>query len=64
MVSTSPAALPGATATVGIRRGDIDAMQKSSRSLMPEQVLSDLTAQEAADLFAYLRSLGPGPKSP
>jgi hypothetical protein len=33
-------------------------MKRSNKSLMPDQVLSDLTAQEAADLFEYLRSLG------
>jgi putative heme-binding domain-containing protein len=46
--------------TVRIARGDIDELQKSPKSLMPERMLSDLTAQEAADLFAYIRSQGPG----
>jgi putative heme-binding domain-containing protein len=41
-----------------IPRTQIAALQKSTKSLMPDQVLSDLTAQEAADLLAYLRSLG------
>jgi putative heme-binding domain-containing protein len=37
---------------------EVDTMQKSPTSLMPDQILSDLTAQEAADLLAYIRSLG------
>ena len=39
-------------------------MQKSPKSLMPERVLSDLTAQEAADLFEYIRSQAVAPASP
>lgn len=46
---------------VAIARDDIDEIQISSRSLMPEFLLSDLTAQEAADLLAYLISLGTDP---
>jgi putative heme-binding domain-containing protein len=41
-----------------IARGSIAEMQKSPLSLMPDRILSDLTAQEAADLFEYIRSLG------
>ena len=37
---------------------EIDEMQKSTKSLMPDRILSDLTAQEAADLLSYIRSLG------
>lgn len=37
---------------------EIDEMRKSQKSLMPDGILSDLTAQEAADLLAYIRSLG------
>ena len=33
-------------------------LQKSPLSLMPDRILSDLTAQEAADLFEYIQSLG------
>ena len=44
-----------------IARDDIDQLQTSPRSLMPEFLLSDLTAQQAADLLAYLRSLGAAP---
>ncbi|MBI2477954.1 MAG: PQQ-dependent sugar dehydrogenase [Planctomycetia bacterium] len=36
---------------------EIDDVQKSSTSLMPERILSDLTAQEAADLLEYIRSV-------
>ncbi len=39
----------------------IEQMQKSPKSLMPDQILSDLTAQEAADLLEYVRSLGAAP---
>jgi putative heme-binding domain-containing protein len=46
---------------LSINADDIDEIQKSKRSLMPEQILSDLTAQEAADLIAYLGSLGAAP---
>lgn len=48
---------------VRIARKDIDEMRKSERSLMPERILSDLTAQEAADLFAYIRSQQAEPSS-
>jgi putative heme-binding domain-containing protein len=41
-----------------IPRDSISEMQKSLVSLMPDRILSDLTAQEAADLFEYIRSLG------
>jgi putative heme-binding domain-containing protein len=41
-----------------IPRDSISEMQKSAVSLMPDRILSDLTAQEAADLFEYIRSLG------
>ena len=43
-----------------VARGDIAEMQRSPKSLMPERMLSDLTAQEAADLFEYIRSQGAG----
>jgi putative heme-binding domain-containing protein len=41
---------------VTIPNGEIDEMRKSNQSLMPERMLSDLTAQEAADLLSYLRA--------
>ncbi|HUY31949.1 MAG TPA: PQQ-dependent sugar dehydrogenase [Pirellulales bacterium] len=40
---------------VRIARKNIDEMLKSEKSLMPDRILSDLTAQEAADLFEYIR---------
>jgi putative heme-binding domain-containing protein len=43
---------------VRIPQENIEELRKSDKSLMPDGVLSDLTAQEAADLFEYLRSLG------
>jgi putative heme-binding domain-containing protein len=46
---------------VKIPRGEIDAMRRSDKSLMPDRLLSDLTAQEAADLLAYLQSHAPPP---
>lgn len=39
--------------TVRIPRSEIDVMKKSPQSLMPEAILSDQTAQEAADLLAW-----------
>jgi len=44
--------------TVQIARSSVAEMQKSPVSLMPNRILSDLTAQEAADLLEYIRSLG------
>jgi len=35
-------------------------MRKSAKSLMPEAILSDLTAQEAADLLAWFGAGGQG----
>lgn len=43
---------------VRIPRGDIEQMRKSDKSFMPDRILSDLTAQEAADLLEYIRSQG------
>lgn len=42
--------------TLVIGRDEIDELMRSPKSLMPDGVLSDLTAQEAADLLAYVRS--------
>ena len=36
---------------------DVEKMTKQSRSLMPDQLLRDLTAQQAADLLTFLQSL-------
>jgi len=41
---------------VRLARKNIEELAKSTKSLMPERILSDLTAQEAADLFEYIRS--------
>ena len=43
--------------SVTIPAADIDALEPQRTSLMPEHLLRDLTAQQAADLVAYLRSL-------
>jgi putative heme-binding domain-containing protein len=40
---------------IDIPLADVDQLQKGTRSLMPEKILSDLTAQEAADLLEYIR---------
>ena len=42
-----------------IPRGEIEGLQPTQKSLMPEGLLRDLTAQEAADLLTYLESLKP-----
>ncbi len=39
---------------VRLKRADVEELAKSPKSLMPDRVLSDLTAQEAADLFEYI----------
>jgi putative heme-binding domain-containing protein len=41
---------------IRLARKNIEEMTKSAKSLMPERILSDLTAQEAADLFEFIRS--------
>jgi len=41
-----------------IAKDNIEQMRKSDKSLMPDRILSDLSAQEAADLLAYLRTQG------
>lgn len=43
---------------VKLSRDDIVQLQKSPQSLMPDRIMSDLTAQEASDLLAYIQSLG------
>ncbi|HEX4131250.1 MAG TPA: PVC-type heme-binding CxxCH protein [Pirellulales bacterium] len=40
-----------------IKRADIEAIEKQAKSLMPELVLRDVTAQDAADLLAFMTSL-------
>jgi putative heme-binding domain-containing protein len=45
---------------IQVPRADIDTLQKSARSLMPDGILADLTAQEAADLLAFVRSTSSG----
>ena len=48
---------------VVMARDDIDSIETSDQSLMPKFLLSDMTAQQAADLLTYLRSLGTTPAS-
>lgn len=45
---------------VEIATADIEQMNASPQSLMPDGVLRELTAQEAADLLAFLCTLGKG----
>ena len=40
-----------------MRVADIDLERPMDKSIMPENLLQNLTAQEAADLLAYLASL-------
>ena len=47
---------------VTVAKKDIEEMQKSARSLMPDGVLADLTAAEAADLLAFVKSLAEASK--
>ena len=42
---------------IRIPSDEIDTMDPQDRSIMPERLLSDMTAQEAADLLAYLSTL-------
>ncbi|MDP6058657.1 MAG: c-type cytochrome, partial [Pirellulaceae bacterium] len=44
-----------------IPRDDIEDMQAIKRSIMPEQLLSELDDQQVRDLFAYLRATQPLP---
>jgi len=43
--------------TVKIKTGEIDELVRQTKSLMPDQSLQDLSAQEAADLLAFLHGL-------
>ena len=43
--------------TIELPAGDVEQMEPQAVSLMPEHLLRDLTAAEAADLLAYLESL-------
>jgi len=44
-----------------VSRGEIEQIQPSSQSLMPERLLETLAPQELRDLFRYLQSDGPLP---
>jgi putative heme-binding domain-containing protein len=46
---------------LSIARDNVAEMQKSPKSLMPDGIFSDLTAQEAADLLEFLQSPGGAP---
>ncbi|MGC4006454.1 MAG: c-type cytochrome [Pirellulales bacterium] len=42
---------------IRVPKGDVESLQKQAVSLMPELVLKDVTAQDAADLLGYLTTL-------
>src|SRR5690606_27234574 len=42
---------------IRVPAGDVVTLEQQQKSLMPELVLRDVTAQDAADLLAYLASL-------
>jgi putative membrane-bound dehydrogenase-like protein len=44
-----------------IPRGDVEEIQPSEQSLMPERLLEVLQPQEVRDLFSYLQGEGPAP---
>ena len=44
-----------------LNRKDLDELQESPVSLMPEKLLDPLTDQQLRDLFAYLQSEGDKP---
>ena len=48
--------------TIKVPAADVESLLPQPKSLMPEALLRDLTAQEAADLLEYLGSLK-GPDS-
>ena len=47
----------GKPTTIQIAKDDIDQLSMQRKSLMPDRMLRDLTAQQAADLVAFLSSL-------
>ncbi len=42
---------------IRVARADVELMEQQKQSLMPELLLRDMTAQEVADLLAFLKSL-------
>lgn len=46
---------------VTIARSDIEELHVSTKSLMPDGVLADLTAEEASDLLAFIRTMPTSP---
>ncbi|WP_435022564.1 PQQ-dependent sugar dehydrogenase (plasmid) [Tundrisphaera sp. TA3] len=49
---------------IALAAGDVEEVRPSRSSLMPDGQLAGLTAEEAADLLAYLASLGSGGPGP
>jgi putative membrane-bound dehydrogenase-like protein len=57
--STSITLLASEGKQVSLLRADLEALESSSKSLMPEGMEKDLTTQNAADLVQYLRGFKP-----
>jgi hypothetical protein len=47
---------------VKIAAGDVEGIYPQTKSLMPDMLLRDFTAQQVADLLEYLASLKAGPE--
>jgi putative membrane-bound dehydrogenase-like protein len=50
--------------SIRVPKGDVVTTQPQKQSMMPELVLQDITAQDAADLLAFLASLTNTPSAP
>ena len=59
--SSSVVLLAAEGKTVTLTRAEIEEMRSTGRSLMPEGLERELSPQDLADVFAYLRSLAPRP---
>jgi putative membrane-bound dehydrogenase-like protein len=59
--SITLAAADGKTQT--ILRKDLESLAATGKSLMPEGMDKDLTEEDLADVIAYVRTVGPPPKS-
>ena len=61
--SVSVSLTAGEGKTIDLARADIEALRSTGKSLMPEGLERELTDQDIADIVAYVRSVGPKPKS-
>ena len=53
--------MDGRPQRVRVAADDVDVLQVQKKSLMPDRLLRDLTAQQAADLLDFLTSLKTSP---